>query len=862
MGEVYRARDSRLDREVAIKVLAADLSSDASLKQRLEREAKAISKLSHPHICTLYDIGHQDDIDFLVMEYLEGETLEHRLLKGPLPSEQALRYAAQIADALSKAHKLGITHRDLKPANVMLTKSGAKLMDFGLAKQSASAPLAEALTEMTQEQARLTSEGMIVGTFQYMAPEQLEGKEADARTDIFALGELIHEMVTGKPAFFGKSRASLIAAILTTDPPPITQSQPITPVALEHVVRKCLAKDPEERWQSASDVASQLNWILSSGSQASEPAAQGTARKWRERGIWLAAGVILLLLAAYLGWRTGLRQDSGSPLHVAVTLPPGKTLVYNSTEPVAISPDGSTVVYAAADENTKAQLYLRKLDSFETTPIPGTEGSETPFFSPNGEWLGFVTSDFHLKKVSLRGGGVTQVIDGNAFPGGSWAEDGTIYYVHGFTSGIYAVSASGGTPRQVTKTGTTPDDRAHLWPSVLPGGTGLIFTVWTGKSFNDARIEAIEFASGRRKVLVEGGTGARCLSSGQIAYARNGTLFVVGFDAKRLEIKGTPIPVIEGVKTGASNGDGVFDVSNNGTLVYQPGTFGAIPRNLVWMDRTGKATNITPEVKPYAMVSISRDGKRVALVLQTSTFDVWVYDVERDTFTRASFGGDDYRPFFSPDGTLLAYDSSKAGSQQVFVKHGIAGAETAVTAGPEMKELFGWTPDGKEVIYGRQNKDTGWDLYAAAVEGDHKVRPLVVAQFNQSDAALSPDGKWLAYVSDESGQPEVFVQAMNDPDTRAQISSEGGKYPRWAPFGNELIFWSKTRVMSVKFAPGDGLHPGKPILLFEDKKVSSGYTVAPDGRLVAVRQADVPGTEDQINVVPHWFEDLKKEAQK
>jgi Tol biopolymer transport system component len=397
---------------------------------------------------------------------------------------------------------------------------------------------------------------------------------------------------------------------------------------------------------------------------------------------------------------------------------------------------------------------------------------------------------------------------------------------------------------------------------VLPGGTGLIFTVWTGKSFNDSRIEAIEFASGRRKVLVEGGTGARYLPSGQIAYARNGTLFVVGFDAKRLEVKGTPVPVIEGVQTGASNGDGVFDVSSNGTLVFQPGTFGATPRNLVWMDRTGKTTNITPEVKPYAMVSMSRDGKRVPLVLQTSTFDVWVYDVERDTFTRASFGGDDYRPFFSPAGTLLAYDSSKSGSQQVFVKHGIAGTETAVTDGPEMKELYGWTPDGKEVIYGRQNKDTRWDLYAAAVEGDHKVRPLVVAQFNQNDAALSPDGKWLAYVSDESGQREVFVQAMNDPDTRAQISSEGGKNPRWAPSGNELIFLSKTRVMSVKFAPGGRLHPGKPVLLFEDKKVSSGYTVAPDGRLVAVRQADVPGTENQINVVPHWFEDLKKEAQK
>src|SRR5580692_4493917 len=322
MGEVYRARDTRLDRDVAIKVLQGNLSSDASLKQRLEREAKAISKLSHPHICTLHDVGHQDGVDFLVMEYLEGETLEQRLIKGPLSPGQTLRYAAQIADALAKAHKLGIIHRDLKPANVMLTKSGAKLMDFGLAKQSGPAPLAAALTEMTLEQARLTSEGMIVGTFQYMAPEQLEGKEADARTDIFALGELIHEMVTGKPAFSGKSRASLIAAILTTDPPPITQSQPITPVALEHVVKKCLAKDPEDRWQSASDVASQLNWILSSGSQASAPAAESTARTQRQLAIWIGAGLALALIAAYLGWQIGFGEHSTTPVHLTVTLPP------------------------------------------------------------------------------------------------------------------------------------------------------------------------------------------------------------------------------------------------------------------------------------------------------------------------------------------------------------------------------------------------------------------------------------------------------------------------------------------------------------------------------------------------------------
>lgn len=863
MGEVYRARDTRLDREVAIKVLPARLSSDASLKQRLEREAKAVSKLSHPHICTLHDIGHQDGMDFLVMEYLEGETLEQRLFRGPLPPEQTLRYAAQVADALAKAHKLGITHRDLKPANVMLTKSGAKLMDFGLAKQSGTAPLASALTEMTLEQAKLTSDGMIVGTFQYMAPEQLEGKEADARTDIFALGELIHEMATGKPAFSGKSRASLIAAILTTEPPPITQLQPLTPVALEHVVKKCLAKDPDERWQSASDLASELNWIHAGGSQAGVAAPVLSSRKQSGRAIWIGAGVIFALFTAYVLWQSAMGGHSGGPVHLAVTLPPGKVLLGNSTEPVAISPDGSMVVYSAYGEDRKTQLYSRKLGSFESTPIAGTEGAQSPFFSPNGEWLGFVSEDYKVKKVSMRGGSAVVVTEGAGPVGGSWADDDTIYYVKSFTSGVYAVPAGGGQSRRVTQTGSTPEDRAHVWPSVLPGRNGLIFTVWSGRSYNEARIEGLSFASGRRKVLIDGGTGGRYLSGGYLAYARNGTLFVVGFDPKRMEIEGTPVPVMEGVNTGASNGDADFAVSENGTLVFQPGTFTSFQRNLVWMDRSGKATNITAEVRPYGYPTVSPDGKRIVLTLEGSSYDAWVYDVDRDTFTKASFGGDDYRPHLSPDGKMLGYDSSKSGHQQVWVKHGVTqGDETAVTDGSEDKEFYGWTPDGHEVIFARQNKDTGYDLYAAAVEGDHKTRPLVVMPFNQTGARLSPDGKWIAYVSDESGQPEIFVQSMSDPSARAQVSSEGGENPRWAGSSHELFFRSKNRLMSVKFAPGGGLNPGKPALLFEDKREWEGYDVAADGRFVVTREAEHNGTGTQINVVLGWFEELKREVRK
>jgi Tol biopolymer transport system component len=862
MGEVYRARDTRLDRDVAIKVLLTSMASDPSLRQRLEREAKAVSKLSHPHICTLHDIGHQEGIDFLVMELVEGESLEQRLLKGPLPADQVIRYAAQIADALAKAHKRGFTHRDLKPANIMLAKSGAKLMDFGLAKQSGPAPLATALTEMTMDQAKLTSEGSMVGTFQYMAPEQLEGKEADARTDIFALGEVIYEMATGKPAFTGKSRASLIAAILTVDPPSIAELQPLAPSSLERVVRKCLAKDPDDRWQSASDLASELNWMLTGGSQTGAAAPVIVQQKATARAIWIGVGIVLVLLAAYLGWQIGRGEHSAGPMHLTVTLPPGKSLPNTSTKPIAISPDGSAVVYAAAGEDRKMQLYLRRLGSFESAAIAGTEGARCPFFSPNGEWLGFMSEDGKLKKILLRGGSAVTLAD-DAGIGGAWADDGTIYYLKTFTSGVYAVSAAGGQPRQVTKPESGPDDRAHVWPGPLPGNSGVLFTVWTGRTFNDARIEGLSFATGKRKVLIEGATSGTYIPGGYLAYAHNGALFVVGFDPKRLEVKGTPTPVIEGVMTGASSGDAVFAVSNSGTLAFQPGTLMSYPRNLVWVDRSGKVTNITQEIRPYDAPAVSPDGKRIALTLQGSTFDVWVYELDRDALTKVSFGGDDYLPRWSPDGKTLAYFSSKSGHFQVYVKHGILqGEETVVTDGPELKTLYDWTPDGREIIFARKNKDTGWDLYAAAIEGDHKPRPLVVMPFNQAMASVSPDGKWLAYVSDESGQNEVFVQAMSDSAIRAQISSAGGTDPRWARSGNELLFRSKDQLMSVKFAPGAGLNPGKPVMLFEDKTQWLGYDVAPDGRLVVARDASdkAPGT--QINVVLNWFDELKQEQKK
>ena len=855
MGEVYRAHDTRLERSVAIKILPSELSQDPVRKQRFEREAKTISGLNHPHICVLYDVGHQNGTHYLVMECIEGETLAKRLEKGPLPLEQVLKFGAQVADALDKAHRAGIVHRDLKPGNIMLTPTGAKLLDFGLAKPVAPAVSGAALTVAATPTTQMTQEGTVVGTFQYMSPEQVEGKELDGRSDIFSLGAVLYEMLTGHRAFEGKSQLSVASAVLEKEPAPVSSIKPMTPPALEHIVKKCLAKTAEERWQSASDLASELSWILAAGSQtAAAPLIRGQRR--RVLAIWVGLAVPLAGLTAYLGWLSRSGKHGNSPAHVIVALPAGKVLRNNSIEPIAIAPDGSAIVYSAEGNDMKYQLYLRKLDAFESTPISGTEGAESPFFSPNGEWLAFF-AEGKLKKILLRGGSPIVVTEATV-SWGSWGDDDTIYFCKSFSSGIYAVPAGGGQPRQVTQPGSTSDDRAHLWPKALPGNSGILFTVWTDRSFNEARIEALSFKTGNRKVLIDGGMDGRYLANDFLAYTRNGTLFVVGFDPKRLETKGAPMPAIDGVMSGAANGDADFAVSDNGTLVFQPGTFGSFQRNLVWMDRTGKTTNVIEEVKPYAFPVISPNGQRVALTLQSSSFDVWVYDLGRGTLTKASFGGDDYRPAWSPDGKMLGYDSSKSGQQQVYVKHGIEqGTEAAITDGPGNKEFYGWTRDGHEIIFGRQNMDTGWDLYAAAVEGDHKQRPLVVAPFNQREAQLSPDGRWLAYVSDDSGDPEVFVQAMNDPGTRTQVSSEGGLNPRWAHSGNELLFRSKSRVMSVKLSTGGALNLSKPVPLFEDKNDWIGYDVAPDGRLLVARNADRKGTGTQINVVLHWFEELK-----
>src|SRR4029077_8262005 len=573
MGEVYKARDTRLDRIVAIKVLPAHLADRAELRERFEREAKTIASLNHPHICTLYDIGHQDEIDYLVMEYLEGETLAQRLVKGLLPLEQVLQYAIEISDALDKAQRKGVTHRDLKPSNIMITKSGTKLLDFGLAKLKQEAtPANVPLSELPTAIDPLTAEGAILGTLQYMAPEQVEAKVADARTDIFAFGVVVYEMATGKRAFEGKSQASLIAAILEREPPAISSLQPMTPPALDRVVKRCLAKEPEGRWQTASDLCAELKWIAESGSQVGVAAIasvqENRAFGRRELILGSSASLIGAVVASIAVWNLKPTPPP-KPLLVtrlSITLPPGQQLVgLENGGAVALSPDGTRLAYAARQGGTQ-QLYLRLMDSLESTSIPSTEGAVNPFFSPDGQWVGFFASGA-LKKVSVNGGAALTLGVASNPGGASWGSQGMIIFAASQFGSLQQVPDAGGTAQPLTR--LEKDDAAHRWPEFLPGGKAVLFAAGRNAlSSTIGQVDVQSVGTGERRNIIQGGMNPRYAPSGHLIYAQGGSLMAVPFDLPRLATTGVAVPVVEGVLQSSVSGAAQYSVSASGSLVY------------------------------------------------------------------------------------------------------------------------------------------------------------------------------------------------------------------------------------------------------------------------------------------------------
>jgi serine/threonine protein kinase len=858
MGEVYRARDTRLERDVAIKVLPASQSSDPNLRQRLDREAKAVSKLSHPNICTLHDIGHQDGIDFLVMELVEGETLEQRLQKGALPMDQTLRIGAQVADALAKAHKMGFVHRDLKPANVMLTRTGAKLMDFGLAKQSSQAPWTAALTEMTMEHARLTSEGMIVGTFQYMAPEQLEGKDADHRADIFALGELIYEMATGKPAFVARSRASLIAAILTTEPAPMEALQPMMPAALGRVVKRCLAKDPDERWQSASDLAAELQWIADAGSQSNQPARAAVTPTKTFPLAWILAGVFLMLaLAAGISWWTTThKRPAAMYFHAAIPFAPND---------VALSMDGralAMVGYTASSNDY--MLWVYEVGSRRTTPLEGTHGANYPFWSPDGKSLGFF-ADGKLKKIEVSGGQVQVLSDAPNGRGGAWNSEGIIIYSPDALGPLMRIPSSGGTALAASTVDAARSEVGHRWPDFLPDGKHFLYLAanFSGRpGINAIYVGMLD--SAEKHFVVSTSANAFYAQPGYLLYMRDKNLVAQSFDLKGFALRGEPHTLSDEVLYFPQIYRAAFSVAGPEIMVAQTGR-GVYLSQLTWFDRSGKSLAISGNPSWYNNVQISPDGKRIATD-QTDqdgrNIDVWVQDPARNASTRLTFDPAlDTTPAWSPDGKQLVLSSNRSLDFRLYVKNadGSGTEQEIAEAGKSAFNSLDWSHDGKYILVRRSNEL--WYLTLA----DHTQKPLVQGWVVRG-AQFSPDDKWVAYTSNESGSTEIYVAPFPGGNGKWQVSHGGGTEPRWRKDGKELFFMSPdSKIMAVPVSSGASFESGSPVVLFQTHRrqpISSqdtyAYDVSGDGQRFLIATQVEESAAAPLSVILNWADGMAK----
>jgi eukaryotic-like serine/threonine-protein kinase len=858
MGEVYKARDSRLERTVAIKVLPQHLSASPEIRQRFEREAKTISQLSHPHICALYDVNREGETEYLVMEYLEGESLSDRLARGSLPLEQTLRYGIEVADALDKAHRQGIVHRDLKPGNVMLTKSGVKLLDFGLAKFQAGgreAALSGVSRLATEAQASqpLTERGTVLGTFQYMAPEQLEGKEADARSDLFAFGAVLYEMATGKKAFSGKSQASLIGAILRDDPPAISEISPMTPPALNRVVKTCLAKDPEDRFQTAHDVKLQLQWIAEGGSQAGLPAPVVARRRIREKLAWgitaaalLAAGVALAVLFARLGERSpAVRLSLESPTKAP----------FESFDHAVLSPDGRLIAFIARAAGGKRALWIRPLDSLQARPLAGTDEVSELFWSPNSASIGFF-AEGKLKRIEASGGPPQVLADAPAPNGGSWNREGVILFSPKTFSGLFRVPANGGAAAAVTKLG--PREDSHVWPCFLPDGRHFAFLADASTTEDHSlRVGSLDSPGSERLATVV--SNLAFAPPDRLLFVRGGSLVAQRLDLKRRRLAGDPVALGEQIAQVALLHRFEFSASQTGVLLYR--SFNP-DSQLVWLDRSGKRLSTVGAPVRYGVFELSPDGKQIAferIDADARHGNLWLLDLVRGSTSRlTATAGSDYTPVWSPDGRRILFASARSALPDLY-EIGVGGgpSERLVLHGEGDKTVFDWSPDGKFVLYGAVYPATGDDLFILPLSGDRTPRPLVQTRFTETQAEISPDARWFAYSSDASGRAEVYVQSFADASKRLQVSTAGGVRPRWRGDGRELFFVAGNTLQSVDIAAGDNIEAGQPKDLFP-LRFWTDYAVARDGQRILATTSVEENPLQPATVVLNWAAGLAR----
>ncbi|HJU43687.1 MAG TPA: protein kinase [Vicinamibacterales bacterium] len=876
MGEVYKARDTRLDRTVAIKVLPAHASANPELKQRFEREAQAIANLKHPNICVLHDIGREDGTAFIVMEYLEGETLADRIARQRVRSgssaashsaapksetaisgralklDEALNIAIQIADALDQAHQHGVIHRDLKPANVMLVAAGSgsqssgshvKLLDFGLAKLTTAAdPIASANTKQD-----LTGPGVVLGTVRYMSPEQIEGRPVDTRTDVFAFGALLYEMLTGRKAFDGKTQSSVIAAILNVDPMPVAELVPIAPRSLDRLVTRCLAKDPDDRWQSVHDLLIQLRWIAGRKGHAS--AGSGAAPAKRERWALAAIAASILIIAGMGVPAYRYIRGAAAPEEFRFRVP----AVGLSAADFAISPDGATIAMVARPGAEAAAIWVRRVNEINYRRLDGTDGATQPFWSQDNSSIGFVAGG-RIKKVAVSGSPPQEIgsLTGT-FYGGTWSADGTILF--GSSGGLRRISAEGGTAESVT-TVELPDT-GHFWPHFLPDGTRYVYTAWSAEADKRAIVAGTIGSSGSTRVVSVGSNAQ--YAQGYLVFRREATLMAQPFNADGLQASGAAVQITGDVGGSPANGRGYFDVSRTGNLVYFQGANAALGTGRAgitpnwqfgWHTRTGQLLGTAGDNAPHGDADVSPDGKLVAVTRQetgATGSDVWVMDTQRGVSTKLTLDpADDMNPVWAADGKRIAFVSFRKGTADIYVKNANGvGPETPLIDSPSDEYVEDWSKDGRHLIY-KQVQGEFEDLYVLPFDADGKPGkpfPVVQGPYHKDEPQFSYDGKWLAYGSDESGRFEVYVMSFPQLDQKIKVSNEGGSRPRWRRDSREIYYMRlRSGVMAADFIPGPKIEAGIPHLLYTNNAGNADPTrhlfdVSPDGQRFFQRTA-------------------------
>jgi Tol biopolymer transport system component len=873
MGEVYQGRDTQLGRDVAVKVLPTTVSTDPDRLRRFEQEACAASALNHPNILVVHDIGAHDGTTYVVSELLEGETLRERIAGTPLGQRRAIDYGLQIANGLAAAHEKGIIHRDLKPDNIFITNDGrVKILDFGLAK----------LTQLDGNQSQTdvptrrvdTDPGVVMGTVGYMSPEQLKGREVDQRSDIFAFGAILYEMLSGRRAFHGESAAETMSAILKEDPPELSDTNKTVSPALERIVNHCLEKNPEARFHSARDVAFALEALSGSGAVASETTtaqsivpATSRVRQWLP---WVLAVLGLLVAGITAAWTYFDRQRSDAGTIEAMRLiitTPEKAIIFGVP---TISPDGRYVVFRLNTDDHKELLWMRPLGSFEARALVGTDGALHPFWSPDGRSVAFF-ADGKLKRIDVSGGVPQILCDAPSNVSGAWGRDGTIIFSRGVASGLYRVPATGGTPIQLTTVDASRNEIEHIWPYFLPDGRHFLLLVRNAQPENST-ISVGALDSSESTPLLQAHSSMAYASPGYVLFVRENTLMAQPFDANTLQPKGDAFPAAEQIVRNPTIGRAMFSVSENGVLVFRTGSINS--NQLTWFDRSGKLLNVLTPAGYYSAPSLSPDEKKVAisrLDRQTGgAADIWSIDLERGTQIRLTTDpASDTFPSWSPDGDRVTFISTRNGVTSVYQKPSNgASSEEPLISSAELKYNPQWSPDGQFIIYSQLNPKTNSDLYLLSLSGGKKSTSLLQTNFGEGQARFSPNGRWIAYISNETGQFEVYVESFPATGAKLPISIGGGSQPQWRADGRELYYYALDRKLMAVEVNGDGpiFKVGEARPLFEIRVAvvdqsfpgNGYYAVTRDGKRFLVSSLPEAPQRQQINVIVNWMADLKK----